>query len=64
MFSACCYYYVRDFLLSGDVELNPGPCKYCPACNASIHIIVLRLWKQVLREHQKLKKSCTLNNEV
>ena len=43
MFSACCYY-VRDFLLSGDVELNPGPCKYCPACNASIHISVLRLW--------------------
>ena len=38
MFSACCYYYVRVLLLSGDVELNPGPCKYCPACNASIHI--------------------------
>ena len=30
--------YVRILLLSGDVELNPGPCKYYPACNASIHI--------------------------
>ena len=62
MFSACCYYYVRVLLLSGDVELNPGPCKYCPACNASIHIRrvycdcgYIHLKQVVLRKHQKLK---------
>ena len=25
-------------LLSGDIELNPGPLKCCPACNAPIYI--------------------------
>ena len=38
MFAACYYYCDRVLLLSGDVELNPGPFKSCPACNASIHI--------------------------
>ena len=38
MFAACCYFCDRVLLLSGDVELNPGPFKSCPACNASFHI--------------------------
>ena len=38
MFAAWCYFCDRVLLLSGDVELNPGPFKSCPACNASIHI--------------------------
>ena len=38
MFAACCYFCDRVLLLSGDVEVNPGPFKSCPACNASIHI--------------------------
>ena len=38
MFATCYYYCDRVLLLFGDVEMNPGPCKSCPACNASIHI--------------------------
>ena len=31
-------YCERVVLLSGDIELNPGPLKCCPACNAPIYI--------------------------
>ena len=28
----CCYFCSRVLILSGDVELNPGPFKSCPTC--------------------------------
>ena len=33
-------YYQNVLLLSGDIELNPGPkpCKICPSCEMSVHI--------------------------
>ena len=34
------HYYQKVLLLSGDIELNPGPkpCKICPSCEMSVHI--------------------------